>query len=109
MVASNNRQKTGKRRNKGSFGAGDKRINRKGRPPLTPEQKDFKDLCRQKSTAALERLERAGKRTKASELNAAVAANRAIIEHAWGKPKQELDVTSDVKTPVLFLPEEAPE
>jgi hypothetical protein len=104
--ASKNRRKTG---NKGSFKPGDKRINKKGRPPLTEEQKDFKALCRLKAPDALERLEKIGKRTQLAALNAAATANKTIIEHAWGKPKQELDITSDVKMPTLYLPEKAPE
>ena len=107
---SKNSGETAKRRRRGKpFAAGDTRINRKGRPPLTPEQRQFKELCKQKSVAALERLERIGKRTQLGALNAAAAANKAIIEHAWGKPKQELELAGDVKTPVLFLPEKAPE
>ena len=108
MGASKNRARTGKR-NRGSFGAGDTRSNRKGRPPLTPEQREFKELCKQKSPEALVRLERIGKRTQLAALNAAVAANKAIIEHAFGKPKQEIDLATDVQTPTLFLPEKAPE
>jgi len=107
-VGSRNSPKTGRKPTRGGFKPGDPRINRHGRPPLTEEQRSFKELCREKSRGALERLEKIAKGKNATSF--VVRANEVIIEHAWGKPKQEQDIDinlkAEVKGPSIYLPRE---
>ena len=62
--------------------------NPKGRPPATPEEREVRDLARQKSLGALERLDQIGKGKGAP----AVRANEAILARAFGHPRQDVAV-----------------
>src|SRR4051812_49615203 len=59
-----------------------------GRPPVTPEEREVRDLARQKSLGALERLDKLGKGAGAP----AVRANEAILARAFGQPRQDVAV-----------------
>jgi hypothetical protein len=63
-----------------------------------------RDLARRMSTAALRRLEQLGRMMH--EPGPAVRANVAILDRAWGHPKQEIDLDVGGRStgPVLYLP-----
>ncbi|TAM08296.1 MAG: hypothetical protein EPN70_00715 [Paraburkholderia sp.] len=69
-----------------------------GRPKKTPEEQELIDMCRMKSRAALDVVEQimlrgASERTR-------LAAALAVIERAYGKPRQEIDanVSGQIQT-----------
>jgi hypothetical protein len=83
------RKTTVKRKPRGKpFVKGDPRANLAGRPPVTLEEREFKELCKTKAPAAVERLEKLalGKGTTAYK------ANEYLIDRGYGKPKQETEV-----------------
>lgn len=70
--------------------------NPSGRPKQTQQELDLVQACREKTPKALDKLE-----SLMDSDNEAVAlkASLAIIERAYGKPRQEIDMTTNQPTP----------
>lgn len=63
-----------------------------GRPKKTPELLEVEALCREKSIAAVERLEHW---MASDNARVSVAAALGILERAFGKPRQPLEHRED--------------
>jgi hypothetical protein len=72
------------------FVKGDPRSNLKGRPPLTLEQREFNELCKQKAPDALNRIEK--NYAKATGM-VGFLANSYIVDRGYGRPKQATEVS----------------
>lgn len=103
-----NRPKTG-HRTRTSYAKG-KSGNPKGRPPLTPEERQDREAlvrrARDMSQAVLDRLETLALRGKGP---VAVRASELVLDRAWGKPRQDLEVTANGPGVVIMLPPADPE
>lgn len=106
---SRKRQITARRKQGGKgkpFVKGDSRANKDGRPPLTPTEKEVKELARQKSIDCITRLDLIAK----GKGMTAVRANEIILDRAWGKPKQEVELPPGTTAGLMIMvPPENPD
>lgn len=108
MSEAENTPKTGPKKRaatSGSFKPG-RSGNPGGRPKLTAEEREVRELARAKGPRCIERLDKLADGTGM----VAVAANNSILDRALGKPRQEMDiearVDAKVRGPTVYLPAE---
>ena len=65
--------------------------NPSGRPKRTMEEKELIEACKAKAPAAVRRL---AKLMNSDNESVALRASIAILERAYGKPRQEVDVSA---------------
>lgn len=70
--------------------------NPSGRPKQTAEELDLINACKSKVPKALDKLEAL---MDSDNEGVALKASLAIIERAYGKPRQEIDMTTNQPTP----------
>lgn len=71
-----------------------------GRPSLTPTEKEVRELARLTTPDCIRRLDTLANGGGMT----AVKSNEILLERAWGKPKQELDISSSTGGLVIMLP-----
>jgi len=82
--------------------------NPSGRPPDPPELAEVEALCRQKSIAAVERLEHW---MASDNARVSVAAALGILERAFGRPRQPLEHSTgsnNLALQIVMVPPPAP-
>lgn len=94
-------QKTAKRKRRGKgvpFKAGESG-NPSGRPPLTPTERELRDLFRAKAPAALARIEAVAKGGGKDALK----ADEYIVDRGYGRPRQEVEVSGADGGPIKHV------
>ena len=76
--------------------------NPSGRPKQTQQELDLIKACREKTPKALDKLESL---MDSENEGVALKASLAIIERAYGKPRQEIDMTTNqpIEPPVFNI------
>lgn len=97
-------QKTARRKQggKGKPFAKGQSGNPKGRPLQTVEEKEVRALAQSKSLHCIDRLEDLAGGSGMT----AVRANEILLERAWGKPKQEVELAGGRGGLLIMLPPE---
>lgn len=66
--------------------------NPNGRPKQTEQEREFVDLCRSHAPKAVKRLVEL---IDCDNVSVAAKASQIIIERAYGRPRQEIDMTTN--------------
>lgn len=82
--------------------------NPSGRPPKTPEQKEFEEACRNYSPLALARvvaiLNPDTENGEEHDPNMQLQAAKLVFDRAWGTAKQSAEITGKDGVPLIESP-----